>query len=66
MIDIYTSGMCENCKYADLELETTYFDSFEGERKEYGLKCYHEEVCRLWEMKLRSERIKYETRSDNT
>lgn len=61
MIDIYTSGMCENCKHADLELESTYFDSF----KEYELKCSHEEVCRLWEMKLYSERIKYETRSDD-
>lgn len=59
------SGMCENCKYADLELESVCFDSFEGERKEFGLKCSHEEVCRLWEMKLRSERIKYETRSDD-
>ena len=65
MIDIYMSGMCENCKYADLELESTYFYSFEGERKEYELKCSHEEVCRLWEMKLHSERIKYETRSDD-
>lgn len=63
MIDIYMSGMCENCKHADLELESICFNSAEGERKEYGLKCSHEEVCRLWELKLRSEhiRVKYET-----
>ena len=65
MIDIYMIGMCAECKYADLELESIYFDSSEGERKRYELKCSHEEVCRLWAMKLRSERIKYETRSDH-
>lgn len=66
MIDIYMSGMCEKCKYADLKLESLVFDSFEDQKTDYILKCRHEEVCRLWEMKLRSERIKYETRSDDT
>ena len=53
------SGMCENCKYAELELESAFIDSFEDHRTEYTLKCRHEEICYLWERKLESERAKF-------
>lgn len=62
MIDICMSGMCENCKYAELELESLVVHGFEDQRTEYTLKCRHEEICYLWERKLESERAKFKYR----
>jgi len=59
LIDICMSGVCKNCKYADLKLESLVFDSFEDQRTDYILKCSHEEICHLWERKLESERAKF-------
>lgn len=59
MIKILMDGMCENCKYADLKLESLVFDSFEDQKTDYILKCRHEEICYLWEQKLKSKRAKF-------
>lgn len=41
-IDIVFSGICEGCKYADLELESAEY--YLGE-KYWVVKCNHERAC---------------------
>jgi len=47
MIVIEYKGMCEGCKYADLELRCAVSRS-DG-RRDWSIRCIHETVC--WHMK---------------
>lgn len=61
MVKILMDGMCENCKYADLELESYICDDFREQVTKHSLKCSHQDVCESWDDKLRYEvnKIRY-------
>jgi len=45
MIDINFTGMCKNCKCADLVLESLEY-AYGGERrKEWTVRCIHADAC---------------------
>lgn len=51
-IDIVFSGICEGCKYADLELDSA--EQYLGE-KYWIVKCKHERACTEARRKALSE-----------
>lgn len=61
MVKILMDSMCENCKHADLELESYIYNDFTGQETKYSLRCSHQDVCMLWNDKLSYEtnKIRY-------
>ena len=52
MIDINMTGMCKNCKCADLELESLEYE-YSGERiKEWTVRCIHDHACDAMEGRI--------------
>lgn len=58
MIDINFTGMCENCKCADLVLDCLEYSSFDGFAKEWTVRCIHANACDTMEDRMIE---KYET-----
>ena len=53
MIDINYTGMCENCKCADLELDCIeYVNAQGGRRKEWTVRCIHDHACDAMEDRM--------------
>ena len=52
MIDINFTGMCENCKCADLELDCLEYTRFDGVVKEWTVRCIHVDACDAMEDRM--------------
>ena len=52
MIDINFTGMCENCKCADLELESLEYEYCGERRKEWTVRCIHVDACDAMEDRM--------------
>lgn len=62
MIRIVMDGMCEGCKYADLELDWLCL-TYSGE-KEWMIKCIHRDACDNMETKTINRMAKMEVEDD--
>lgn len=45
MIEIKMSGLCEGCDKADLTLDCMELENFYETKKEWTIKCIHNEAC---------------------
>lgn len=46
MIELNLKGMCEDCKCADLEVDSIYAETIGGsEYKTWRVRCIHENAC---------------------
>ena len=46
MIELNFKGMCEDCKCADLEVDSIYAETIGGsEYKTWRVRCIHENAC---------------------
>ena len=47
MIELNFKGMCEDCKYADLEINSIYTETIGGSKykKTWCVRCIHEDAC---------------------
>lgn len=52
MINLTYTGMCENCEHADLKLDCLEYQSFEGIRKEWTVRCIHDHACDAMEDRM--------------
>lgn len=48
MIELKFSGMCKDCKVAELELEDTSWYEYDDEQKTWDVHCIHEDACNKW------------------
>ena len=51
MIHLEYTGKCENCDCADLELECMECADFVNRRKEWSVRCIHNDACERMEDK---------------
>lgn len=58
MIGIVYKGMCEDCKYADLELD--YIENCYGQ-KIWSVKCIHEHACDWTETRMIRREVRGES-----
>ena len=57
MIEIRYSGICENCKYADLEMRGVDIGI---DMKQWIVKCRHEAACNAFKMRMEDRTRKRE------
>ena len=54
MIEIKMSGLCEDCEKADLTLDCMEFSNLYETKKEWYIKCIHNEACeRMYDQTMR-------------
>ncbi len=45
MINLTYTGMCENCKCAELELNCIEYQGFDGTLRDWTVRCVHAHAC---------------------
>jgi len=57
MIELNFKGMCEDCKCADLEVNSIYAETIGGSKnKIWRVRCIHEEACnRIEDITIKNE-----------
>ena len=59
MIDINFTGMCENCKCADLVLDCLEYTGFDGVAKDWTVRCIHVDACDAMEERVTEKYADY-------
>lgn len=52
MINLTYTGMCKDCKHADLELNCLEYTGFDGVTKDWTVRCVHARACESMEEKV--------------
>lgn len=59
MIDINFTGMCKDCKHADLVLDCREYQGFDGDIKYWTVRCIHADACDAMEERVTEKYADY-------